>query len=131
VQAAKAAEAARKKQQKGGGAVRVPDSAADEDDILAISAVRPRFSLRRVTSHAIAQAIDAANGRVAGGAAAPSARAVVNPWENERRDALKEALKAKVWALEAPLSLHRLFTEVSLHYLQIAAARPKPNPKKK
>ena len=42
------------------------------------------------------QAIDAANGRVAGGAAASAARAAVNPWENERRDALKEALKAKV-----------------------------------
>ncbi len=42
------------------------------------------------------QAIDAANGRVAGAAAAPAVQAAINPWANDHRDALKEALKAKV-----------------------------------
>ena len=45
------------------------------------------------------QAIDAANGRVAGAAVGGGVRAAVNPWEGDRRDALKDALKAKVRAI--------------------------------
>ena len=44
----------------------------------------------------ILQAIDAANGRVAGGSAAVSAKGAPNPWEGDRKEALKEALRAKV-----------------------------------
>jgi hypothetical protein len=71
------------------------------------------------------QAIDAANGRAVGRAAnaAPNVRAAVNPWENDRKDALKEALKAKVSKC--------LFVFYVITQMQIAAARPKPNPKKK
>jgi hypothetical protein len=39
-QAAKAAEAARKKKERGSGTISVPDAGIDDDDILALSAVR-------------------------------------------------------------------------------------------
>ena len=93
-QAAKAADAARKKNERGGG-IGVPDAGIDDDDILALSAVSPGVSFAKACVTCW-QAIDAANGRASGGAAAPVARAASNPWERDRKDALKEALKAKV-----------------------------------
>jgi hypothetical protein len=80
-----------------GRGIGVPDAGIDDDDILALSAVSIENPLivycKRVTH---GKAIDAANGRMSGGAAAPVARAAANPWERDRKEALKEALKAKV-----------------------------------